>query len=99
MTAPLSVVELNEAAIRAALVALREGRSTGNATLDHVVDALGRCQARAWANFRSAWPGVSAAEIDVAADMTLDVVASIPALVVMLVITDAVVCDTEGGAS
>jgi hypothetical protein len=99
VTAPLPGVELNRAAIQAALAALHEGRSTGNATLDQVVDALGRCRARAWARFRRAWPDVTEAEIDFAADRAVEALASVPAVVVMLVIADAAKCADAGGVS
>lgn len=99
MTAPLAGIELNRAAIQSALAALREGRSTGNATLDQVVIALGRRRARAWTHFRIAWPDVTEAEIDLAADMVVDVLASVPVLVIKLVIADAATCAAAGGAS
>ena len=47
MTAPPADIDLSRAAVQTALTALREGRSTGNATLDQVADALGRRWARA----------------------------------------------------
>ena len=99
MNPTLSGLELNQAAIQAALAALREGRSTGNPTLDQVMVALGRARARIWARCRRAWPDLAEAEIDIAADSTVDVLASVPALVVLLVTADAIRCATAGGAS
>ena len=99
MTAPFAGIELNRAAIQAALAALREGRSTGSSTLDQVANALGRRRARAWTHFRRAWPDVAEAEIDLAADMVVDVLASVPVLVVKLVIADAARRGAAGGAS
>lgn len=99
MTAPLPSLELNQTAIHAALAALREGRTTGTPALDSVVDALGRTRACAWARLRSACPDLSEAEIDFAADRTVDVIASVPVLVVLLVIADAARCADAGGAS
>ena len=97
--APIPGVELTTSSIRSALVALREGRRIGNPALERVVDALGRCRARAWARFRSAWPDVTEAEIDRAADMAVDALASAPVLVVLLVVADAAACADAGGAS
>lgn len=99
MTAPPPDIDLNRAAIQSALSALREGRSTGNSTLDRVADALGRRRARAWAHLRSACPDVTEAEIDLAADRVVDVLAAVPALVVRMVVADAVKCAATGGAS
>lgn len=99
MTATLPGIELNQAAIQAALAALREGRSTGNPSLDHVVVALGRARARAWARLRRAVPELTDDEIDFAADMAVDVFASVPFLVVLLVSADAARCADAGGAS
>ena len=99
MTAPPPEIDLNRAAVQAALAASREGRSTGNATLDQVANALGRRRARAWAHLRSACPDVPEAAIDLAADRVIDVLASVPTLVVKIVIADAVTCAAAGGAS
>lgn len=99
MTARPPEIDLTRAAIQSALAALREGRSTGNATLDQVADALGRRRARAWAHLRSACPSVTEAEIDLAADRVVDVAAAVPALVVRMVVDDAVTCAAAGGAS
>ena len=99
MTAPHPGIELNRAAIQAALAALRDGRSTGTPALDQVVDALGRSHARAWARLRSACPDLTEAEIDFAADRTVDVIASVPVLVVLLMLADAARCADAGGAS
>lgn len=99
MNAPYANVELNQAEIRSALAASREGRSTGSARLDQVAAALGRCRAGSWARCRHAWPELDVAEIDFAAEMAVDVLASVPALVVLLVIADAATCAAEGGAS
>ena len=71
----------------------------GTPALDDVVDALGRARARAWARLRSACPDLPEAEIDFAADKTVDVIASVPVLVVLLVIADAARCADAGGAS
>ena len=99
MTAPPPEIDLNRAAVQAALAASREGRSTGNATLDQVADALGRRRARAWAHLRSACPNVTAAELDLAAERVVEVLAAVPALVVRMVVADAVTCAAAGGAS
>lgn len=101
MTTRLPGIELklNQAAIYSALAALREGRSTGDATLDQVVNTLGRHQARAWAQFRRARPDVSEADIDVAADRAVDWLASEPAVVALLLVVDAAICAAMGGAS
>lgn len=99
VTASPADIDLGRAAIQSALTALREGRSTGNATLDQVADALGRRRARAWAHLRSALPNVTEAEIDLAADRVVDVLAAVPPLVVKLVIADAVACAAAGGVS
>ena len=99
MTAPLATIELNRATIEAALAALREGRSTGDPTLDHVVDALGRSWAQAWARLRSARPDLPEAEIDFATDMAVDALASVPLQVVLLLHADAARCAEAGGAS
>jgi hypothetical protein len=99
VTVPRAVLELNEAAIQAALAALREGRSTGDPSLDYVMVALGRCRARSWARCRRAWPDVAEAEIDVAADRAVDMLASVPAVVALLLITDAARSAAAGGAS
>ena len=99
MTAPPPEIDLNRAAVQAALAASREGRSTGNATLDQVADALGRRRARAWAHLRNACPNVPEAAIDLAADRVVDVLAAVPTLVVRIVIADAVTCAAAGGAS
>jgi hypothetical protein len=99
VTAPPPEIDLNRAAVQAALAASREGRSTGDATLDQVADALGRRRARAWAHLRSACPDVPEAAIDLAADRVVDVLAAVPALVVRMVVADAVTCAAAGGAS
>lgn len=99
MTVSPADIDLGRAAIQSALAALREGRSTGNATLDHVADALGRRRACAWAHLRSACPNVAEAEIDLAADRVVDVLAAVPALVVRLVVADAAAFVAAGGAS
>jgi hypothetical protein len=99
VTTPPAEIDLGRAAIQSALTALREGRSTGNATLDQVADTLGRRWARAWANLRSACPNVPEEAIDLAADRVVDVVASLPTLVVRLVADDATACAAAGGAS
>ncbi len=99
MTAPRACLELNQDAIQSALAALREGRSTGDPALDQVVVALGRARARSWARCRRAWPDIAAVEIDFAADSAVEVLASVPALVVLLVIAEAARCAAAGGAS
>ena len=99
MTAPPADIDLGRAAVQTALAALREGRSTGNATLDQVADTLGRRWARAWAHLRSACPNVSEEAIDLAADHVVDVVASMPTMVLRLVVADAASCAAAGGAS
>jgi hypothetical protein len=99
VTAPPTDIDLGRAAVQTALAALREGRSTGNATLDQVADALGRRWARAWAHLRSACPHVAEAEIDLAADRVVDVLASLPTMVVRMVVADAASCADAGGAS
>ena len=99
MSAPLVEIDLNRAAIQSALAALREGRSTGDATLDLVMDALGRRRARAWARYRVVWPEAAEAEIDRAADRAVDLLAAVPVLVVRLVVADAELRAAAGGAS
>jgi hypothetical protein len=99
VSAPPPEIDLNRAAVQAALAASREGRSTGDATLDQVADALGRRRARAWAHLRSACPDVPEAAIDLAADRVVDVIAAVPALVVRMVVADALICAAAGGAS
>ena len=99
MTAPLAPIELTRATIEAALAALRDGRSTGNPTLDHVANALGRSRARAWARLRSARPDLPEAEIDFATDMAVDALASVPTQVLLLLKADAARCAEAGGAS
>ena len=99
MTTPPPDIDLNRAAIQSALTALREGRSTGNTTLDQVADALGRRRARAWAHLRNVCPHVAEADIDLAADRVVDVLAAVPALVVRMVVADAVARAAAGGAS
>jgi hypothetical protein len=99
VTAPTTDIDLFRAAIQTALTASREGRSTGNATLDQVADTLGRRWALAWAHLRIACPNVPEETIDLAADRIVDVVASIPTLVIRMVIADAVACAASGGAS
>jgi hypothetical protein len=99
VTAPTTDIDLFRAAIQTALTASREGRSTGNATLDQVADTLGRRWALAWAHLRIACPNVPEETIDLAADRIVDVVASVPALVVTLVVADAASCAAAGGAS
>ena len=99
MSASLADIDLNRAAVESALAASREGRSTGSATLDQVADALGRRRARAWAHLRSACPTLTEAELDLAADRVVDVLALVPALVVRMVVVDAAACAASGGAS
>ena len=99
MTAPLAPIELTPATIEAALAALRDGRSTGNPTLDHVVNALGRSWAHAWARLRRARPDLPEAEIDFATTMAVDALASDPAQVLLLLNADAARCAEAGGAS
>ena len=99
MSVPLADLELNQAAIHAALAALREGRSTGDPTLDYVMNALGRARARVWARLRSAAPDLTDEEIDIAADATLDVVASAPVFVLLILFADEAACAAAGGAS
>ena len=99
MTAPLAPIELTPATIEAALAALRDGRSTGNPTLDHVVNALGRSWAQAWARLRRARPDLPEAEIDFATTMAVDALASDPAQVLLLLNADAARCAEAGGAS
>lgn len=99
MTAAPPEIDLNRAAVQSALTALREGRSTGNATLDQVADTLARRWGRAWAHLRGACPNVPEEAIDLAADRVVDVLASLPTLVVRMVIADAVTCAANGAAS
>ena len=99
MTALLAPIELTRATIEAALAALRDGRSTGNPTLDHVVNALGRSWAQAWARLRRARPDLPEAEIDFATTMAVDALASVPAQVLLLLNADAARCAEAGGAS
>ena len=99
MTAPLATLELNRATIAAALAALRDRRSTGDPTLDHVVEALGRSWARAWARVRCACPDLPEVEIDFATTMAVDTLASDPDRVVLLLQADAARCAKAGGAS
>ena len=99
MTAPLAPIELTPATIEAALAALRDGRSTGNPTLDHMAHALGRSWAYAWARLRSARPDLPEAEIDFATTMAVDALASDPALVLLLLKADAARWAEAGGAS
>ena len=96
---PSIELKLTQAAIDTALAALREGRSTGDAALDQVVTTLGRHQARAWAQFRRACPDVGDADIDVAADRAVDMLASEPAVVALLLVVDAAIRAGMGGAS
>ena len=99
MTAPLAPIELTPATIEAALAALRDGRSTGNPTLDHMAHALGRSWAYAWARLRSARPDLPEAEIDFATTMAVDALASDSAQVLLLLKADAARCAEAGGAS
>lgn len=99
MTAPPAEIDLSRAAVQTALTALREGRSTGNATLDQVADTLGRRWVRAWAHLRSACPNVPEEAIDLAADHVVDVLASLPTMVVRMVVADVASCVAAGGAS
>jgi hypothetical protein len=99
VTPPPAEIDLGRAAIQSALTALREGRSTGNAALDQVADTLGRRWARAWGHLRYACPNVAEAEIDLAADRIVDVIASMPAMVLRLVADDAAACAAAGGPS
>jgi hypothetical protein len=99
VTAPLPDAEVNRTTIHAVLVAVREGRSTGNPTLDDVADALNRSRARAWARLRKGRPDFTAAEIDFAADRTVEVLASDPRLLVALLLADAILRAEAGGAS
>jgi hypothetical protein len=99
VTAAPYEIDLIRAGIQTALTALREGRSTGDATLDQVADTLRRRWVRAWAHLRGACPNVPAEAIDLAADHVVDVVASIPAMVIRMVVADAASCAAAGGAS
>jgi hypothetical protein len=99
VTAPSADIDLGRAAVQTALTALREGRSTGNATLDQVADTLGRRWARAWAHLRSACPNVPEEAIDLAADRVVDLVASLPTVVVRMVVADAANRAAAGGSS
>jgi hypothetical protein len=99
VTAPLATLELNRATIEAALAALRDGRSTGDPTLDHVVNALGRSWAQAWARLRRARPDLPEVDIDCATDMAVEALASDPVQVVLLLQADAARCAKAGGAS
>jgi hypothetical protein len=92
-------IELNRTTIHAALAAVREGRSSGNPTLDHVADALNRSRARVWARLRKGRPDFTAAEIDFMADRTVDVLASEPRLVLAILFADAIQRAGAGGAS
>jgi phage gp29-like protein len=99
VTAPLATIELNRATIEGALAALRDGRSTGNPMLDHVVDALRRSWAHAWARLRRACPDLPEAEIDFATSMAVDTVALDPDEVLRLLHADAARCAEARGAS
>ena len=99
MTAPPPEIDLGRAAIQTALAALREGRSTGNATLDQVADTLRRRWARAWARLRNTCPNVPEEVIDHAADRVVDRVAAFPTMVVRLMVDDAARSDAARGAS
>jgi len=92
-------IDVNDAPIQAALAALREGRTTGNAPLDQIVVALGRCRSRAWARFRGAWPEAPEAEVDAAADSALHGLVSVPGFVALLLKAEAATRAATGGDS
>lgn len=101
MTASLADSEpkLNHEAIQSALAAWREGRSTGDATLDRVASALSRFHAYSWARARRARPDIPEAAIDLAAAKAVDSLASAPMQVVLLVLVDAARRAAAGGVS